>query len=144
MRYEAGELSVEVPSNWRDTSDYSYSNQDESIIVRVARIVVVETLPTSGLLNDRKQRFAGMGTVQEIRRGEQQIEGAKGEWIDLEVRKNGPDDDDENHVNVRILALRPSAERIALVTMTGPVARRAELDRVWDQLLRGARLRSTP
>lgn len=142
MRYEAGELSLEIPSSWRDLSEYTYTSPDEEVSVRVSHMAVVETLKTGDLLTERKQRFGLAGTVQEIRRGQQTVGGAPAEWIELEVKRESLAEDDENHVIVRLLGVRPTAQRVVLVNVTGPVARRAEMDLLWERILSGAKLRS--
>ena len=141
MKYDAGELSIEVPSGWRDTSDYSYANEDESITLRISRLSVIETLSTTDLLNDRKQRLEVLGKILEIQRKEQQIGAVRTEWIEIDVNKISSGDDEGNHLNVRMLVARPSPQRAIMVTMTGPATRRAELTRLWEQMLTEFRFR---
>ena len=142
MKFDAGELSLEAPFGWRDTSDYSYANEDDSITLRISRLSVSETVSAADLLNDRKQRLDGLGKIQEMQRGEQQIGHVTAEWVELDVNKTDSGEDDEgNHLSVRLLVARPSPRGAVVATMTGPAARRAEVTRLWQQILTGFRFR---
>lgn len=153
MRFEAGELSLELPDTWQDISDYNYVNEDESITLHVARLLVAETLTASALLGDQKQRMDGFGKVQELQRMTQQIDLVTAEWAELGVSKRQQSDEEEdgNHVNVRllcaILARDPNGRagipgnRAIVATLTFPSARQAEAERLWTQMLSSFRFR---
>ena len=142
MRVEAGELSLEMPSGWHDTSDYSYASQDDSITLRISRLTVTEAVSVTDLLNDRKERLNSLGNIKELQSGEQQIDSVPAKWVELNVDKTDPDEEDEeSHIDVRLLVARPSPRQAVVATMTGPARRQAEIARLWQQILGGLRFR---
>ncbi|MBC7926063.1 MAG: DcrB-related protein [Bryobacteraceae bacterium] len=127
MHSIAGDLRIELPAGWIDSSEYLYLSADEELSLKLTRLTVSKEVLPGQLRDDRKQRLQALGQLTETATGETTVDGWPAAFCSLEIA--GTDNNEKQLA--RLLVVKVSPTRAVVAVMTGPPARQRELVAAW-------------
>ena len=129
MKTRAGEIVVELPPGWTDSTEYTYFSEDEKLSLRISRLSVQPGATTRALLDTRLHKFSAVGEVSHLATTEVDIKQHPGSYAALQVTHPGGDDDEKLAIRVMVLRINKTSAMAAI--LTGPALQQTRVDEAW-------------
>lgn len=143
MSTRAGELVVELPPGWTDSTEYVYFSQDERLSLRISRATMAPGTTPRSLVDSRLQKFTAIGEVKRMTEGDMAVKNRPASYSAVEVTPR-PASDEDGKLGVRLLVIELDPAHAMVAILSGPAGQQTRLNEAWETFVRNLSFAGTP
>ncbi len=146
MQTIAGDMIVNLPDNWADSTEYVYFSPDEECSLRISRLRVAPETTPQILLEDRLERIAILGKVTVVSRGEILVDAQPASYAFLTISdEDSQTAREKNSTIARLLVVKSGIIHAVCAILADTSSGKTDFVEIWDEFLKNLKFqRGTP